>query len=65
VTTAPPISILTWLVVAPFFTSTTVPLSLLRALSFIIFPYRFGSAQSRGRPAAMSFVKTFVRLIVF
>ncbi|MND09050.1 hypothetical protein D3C83_320970 [compost metagenome] len=36
VTTAPPMSIVTWDVVAPFFTSTILPFRMLRALILMV-----------------------------
>ena len=44
VTTWPPMSIRTWAVVAPFFTSTILPFNLLRALSFASRSPHCGSA---------------------
>jgi len=43
----PPMSTRTWEVVAPFFTSTTVPLIWLRALMRMVFLTRLCRARSR------------------
>src|ERR1700729_4670859 len=48
-------SILTCVVVAPFLTSTILPLSLFRALSFMVF--HLSPAPARSRSSSKSFVR--------